>query len=72
MADQRVARIRAHQQNLDRYCRLLAAGDISGPERQFLHKRIAEERLKLERLQSTVDEKTAFAFFAAQALNNGR
>jgi hypothetical protein len=68
MNDQCTARIRAHQQNLDRYCRPLAVGDLSELERKFLHKRIAEERTKLERLQSTANLNTGFAFVAAWAL----
>jgi len=67
MTDQRATRIRAHQQNLDRYCRLLA-GDLPDSERQFLHKRIAEERLELERLQSAANSNIRLAFMAARAL----
>jgi hypothetical protein len=68
MNDQCAARIRAHQQNLDRCCRLLAVGDLSKLERQFLHKRIVEERTKLEQLQNTAISNTRFTFVAARAL----
>jgi len=43
------ARIRAHQGNMQRYCRLLAT-ELTDTERQFIHSRIAEERAELERL----------------------
>jgi len=36
-------RVRAHQNNLQRYCRLLAT-ELTETERQFIHNRIAEER----------------------------
>jgi hypothetical protein len=42
-------RIRAHQGNLQRYCRLLAT-ELTDTEREFIHNRIAEERAELERL----------------------
>jgi hypothetical protein len=41
---------RGHRQNIERYCRLLAT-DLTELERQYLHKRIAEEYAQLERLQ---------------------
>ena len=49
MPNERSARIRSHQSNLERYCRLLTT-ELTDLERQFLRKRIAEERLKLDRL----------------------
>jgi len=67
MSDERIVRIRAHRQNLERYCRLLAS-DISDAERVFLHERIAQERLDLERLEAEANSDTALAFFAAQIL----
>jgi hypothetical protein len=43
------ALIRARQQNINRYCRLLAT-ELTDHERQYLHRRIVEERAELERL----------------------
>ncbi len=40
--DMRVKKILGHQRNIQRYCRLLAT-DLTDLERQYLHKRIAEE-----------------------------
>jgi hypothetical protein len=51
MTDFRTAKILSHQRNLQRYARLLAT-ELTELERQYLHKRIAEERLELERLQA--------------------
>jgi hypothetical protein len=41
--------IQARQKNLQRYCRLLAT-PLANHEREYLHRRIAEERIELERL----------------------
>jgi len=49
MKDVIAARIRAHEGNLQRYCRLLAT-ELTDTEREFIHNRIAEERAELERL----------------------
>jgi hypothetical protein len=62
----KAADIRAHQQNLDRYCRLLAT-DLTDIERQFLHERIAQERLELEQLKAGASPHTTFAFLATLA-----
>jgi hypothetical protein len=70
MTDHQAARIRTHQQNLDRYCRLLAT-DLTDLEREFLHKRIAQERLELERIKAQANSDTAMAFIAAQAFAKG-
>jgi hypothetical protein len=67
MTNEQVARIRAHQTNLDRYCWLLTT-ELTEIERQFVHKRISEERLELDRLMAEVDFPTADVFIAAQAL----
>lgn len=48
-ADAREALISTHRNNINGYCRLLAT-ELTDHERQFIHKRIAEERLELERL----------------------
>ena len=53
----RNALVRAHQQNINRYCRLLAT-KLTDHERQFIHRRIVEERLELERL-SNISEPAA-------------
>jgi hypothetical protein len=57
MTDFRTAKILSHQRNLQRYARLLAT-ELTELERQYLHKRIAEERLELERLQGHQPEQT--------------
>ena len=67
MTDQHAARIRAHRQNIQRYCRLLT-GHLTDVERQFVHKRIAEERLELERLE--LSSQDALVIIAARA--NGK
>ena len=60
------ARIRAHQQNLGRYCRLLAS-DLTDLERKFLHKQIAQGRLEMEKLKAQANPDTPVAFLAASA-----
>jgi hypothetical protein len=50
MTDFKTARVRHHRQNIERYCRLLAT-ELTDLERQYLHKRIAEEHAQLERLE---------------------
>ena len=42
------AQVRNHRRNIERYCRLLAT-DLTDLERQYLHKRIAEDHAQLER-----------------------
>ena len=49
MIDFKTAQLRRHRQNIERYCRLLAT-ELTDLERQYLHKRIAEEYAQLERL----------------------
>ena len=51
MIDFNTARVRRHRQNIERYCRLLAI-ELTDLERQYLHKRIAEEYAQLKRLES--------------------
>jgi hypothetical protein len=48
MIDLRTAKILGHRRNIQRYARLLAT-DLTDLERQYLHKRIAEEQAELER-----------------------
>jgi hypothetical protein len=45
----RNALVRAHHQNINRYCRLLAT-NLTEQEREYVHRRIVEERLALERV----------------------
>ena len=45
--DMRAKKILGHQRNIQRYCRLLAT-DLTDLERQYLHKRIAEENAALD------------------------
>ena len=42
MIDLRAAQVRTHRQNIQRYGRLLAT-ELTDLERQYVHKRIAEE-----------------------------
>jgi hypothetical protein len=51
MTDFRTAKILSHRRNIQRYCRLLAT-ELTELERQYLHRRIAEEQAELDRLQS--------------------
>ena len=53
MIDFKTAQVRRHQQNIKRYCRLLAT-ELTGLERQYLHKRIAEEYAQLKQLEKAV------------------
>jgi hypothetical protein len=57
MRDLRTAKILSHQRNIQRYSRLLAT-DLTELEREYLHKRIAEEQAELERwtMQSVQDQ----------------
>jgi len=50
MIDFHAAQIWGHRQNIERYCRLLAT-ELTDVERQYLHKRIAEEHAELARLE---------------------
>ena len=52
MIDLKTAQVRRHRQNIARYCRLLAT-ELTDLERQYLHKRIAEEHAQLERLEKS-------------------
>lgn len=45
----RNALVRAHQNNINRYCRLLAT-DLTKLERDYVRKRIVEETRELEKL----------------------
>jgi hypothetical protein len=50
MIDFRAAKLLGHRRNIERYCRLLAT-ELTELERQYLHKRIAEEQAQLEQLE---------------------
>src|SRR6516164_7050549 len=52
MIDFGTAKILSHWRNIQR-CVTLLATELSELERQYLHKRIAEERAELERLRGT-------------------
>jgi hypothetical protein len=47
--DYQTARMRTHRRNIQRYGRLLTTS-LTDLERQYLHRRIAEEQAELERL----------------------
>ena len=58
MTDMHAAAINAHRANLERYCRLLAT-DLTDMERDFIHRRIAQTRLQLDRLKHIEDPQTS-------------
>jgi hypothetical protein len=58
MIDFHTAKMRGHRRNIARYCRLLAT-ELTDLERQYLHKRIAEEHAQLERLEKSRAEQQA-------------
>jgi len=60
MIDFNTARVRRHRQNIERYCRLLAT-ELTDLERQYLHKRIAEEYAQLEGLKKAASQANASA-----------
>jgi hypothetical protein len=51
MIDFHAAHVRGHRRNIERYCSL--ATELTDFERQYLHKRIAEEYAQLERLNKS-------------------
>jgi hypothetical protein len=55
MIDFHTAKMRGHRRNIERHCRLLAT-ELTELERQYLHKRIAEEHAQLERLKENEEE----------------
>jgi len=55
MIDFNTTQVRVHRRNIQRYCRLLAT-ELTDLERQYLHKRIAEEHAQLERLEKSKKE----------------
>ncbi len=67
MTDLRTAKSLGHRRNIERYCRLLAT-ELTDLERQYLHKRIAEEQIQLERLEKSEAEQQTDVVVAAEAL----
>jgi hypothetical protein len=51
MIDFHEVQVQGHRRNLERYCRLLAT-ELTDLEREYLHKRIAEEHAQLKRLEN--------------------
>src|SRR5262249_44661889 len=58
MIDFNTTQVRVHRRNIERYCRLLAT-DLTELERQYLHKRIAEEHAQLEQLEKETSPSTS-------------
>jgi hypothetical protein len=56
MTDFPYGQIRSHRRNIKRYCRLLAT-ELTDLERQYLHKRIADEHAELQRLEKSRAER---------------
>jgi hypothetical protein len=52
MLDEQLARVRTHRNNIQRYRHLLQTS-LTDFERQFVDKRLSEEKSKLERLTSS-------------------
>ena len=50
MTEMRAALLEAHRKNLRRYCHLLVT-NLTNLEREFIHRRIAETRLAMDRLE---------------------
>jgi hypothetical protein len=69
MIDFRTAKILGHRRNIQRYARLLA-GELTELERQYLHKRIAEEQAELEQLQESQPQQ-AGVLIAAEDMGKG-
>jgi hypothetical protein len=67
MIDFNTAQVRGHRLNIERYCRLLAT-ELTDLERQYLHKRIAEEHAQLEQLEKKQAQQQAGVISAAGAL----
>jgi hypothetical protein len=65
MIDFGIAKILSHRRNIQR-CVTLLATELTELERQYLRKRIAEERAELERLQGTQPDQ-AGAVIAAES-----
>jgi hypothetical protein len=57
MIDFYATQVRGHRRNIERYCRLLAT-ELTELERQYLHKRIAQEQAQLEQLEGAKQNRT--------------
>jgi bacterioferritin (cytochrome b1) len=66
MVDFRTAKMLGYRRNIERYCRLLTT-ELTDLERQYLHKRIAEEYAQLELLEKSQAEQQADVVMAAEA-----
>ena len=71
MIDMRTAIMRGHQENIERYCRLLAT-ELTPYEREYIHKRIADERAKLERLEAEAGQREDRPMADAATVNASR
>jgi hypothetical protein len=71
MIDFHTAKMRGHRRNIERYCRLLAT-ELTDLERQYLHKRIAEEQAQLERLEKGQAEQQPDVVMTAEAVGTQR
>jgi hypothetical protein len=58
MTDLSSIRIKAHRANVDRYRKLLA-GKLTRVEREYIMRRIAEERAEIRRLEDAMDTVSA-------------
>ena len=67
MIDFYTVQLRGHRRNIERYCRLLAT-EFTDLERQYLHKRIAEEYFQLKRLEKSREEQQADVVMTAEAV----
>ena len=65
--DLHTAQLRSHRRNIERYCKLLAT-ELTDLEREYLHKRIAEEHAQLERLEKSEEKQQA----AMRSLKGGK
>jgi hypothetical protein len=54
MTEERIARLRTHRNNIDRYRRLLET-DLSEVERHYLERRLSEEQAAMEMNLSAVE-----------------
>jgi len=52
MIDVKLARLRTHRNNINRYCRLLKT-DLTELERRFIERRMAEERRSMDALTAS-------------------
>lgn len=67
MTDVSTISIKAHRANIDRYRKLLA-GKLTRVERDYIMRRIAEERAEIRRLEDAVDERVPNSIVAINPL----